>query len=210
MIHVLLTRTPLYSQDCSCFLVRLACVKRAASVDSEPGSNSRLNLMANRTLAGPIDRIVSRSGFKLRLLTNFFVYTHRRLHAHAFYIASNQIFKDLRRWNPRSLRKAIRCRPRKPYECRSGAKRHDSDRIQKLGNLKELFRWRLSGLQMIPGNQNRVLLPTFTLHSGTVVPLRTSSTLANPGPTRKRKVKILTFLSLVVSRSLLRAWERLA
>ena len=26
------------------FLVRLACVKRAASVDSEPGSNSRLNL----------------------------------------------------------------------------------------------------------------------------------------------------------------------
>ena len=25
------------------FLVRLACVKRAASVDSEPGSNSRLN-----------------------------------------------------------------------------------------------------------------------------------------------------------------------
>ena len=45
MIHVLLTRTPLYSQDCSCFLVRLACVKRAASVDSEPGSNSRLNLL---------------------------------------------------------------------------------------------------------------------------------------------------------------------
>jgi len=169
-----------------------------------------LNLMANRTLAGPIDRIVSRSGFKLRLLTNFFVYTHERLHAHAFYIASNQIFKDLRRWNPRSLRKAIRCRPRKPYECQPGAKRHDSDCIQKLGNLKELFRWRLSGLQMIPGNQNRVLLPTFTLHSGTVVPLRTSSTLANPGPTRKRKVKILTFLSLVVSRSLLRAWERLA
>ena len=27
------------------FLVRLACVKRAASVDSEPGSNSRLNLL---------------------------------------------------------------------------------------------------------------------------------------------------------------------
>ena len=41
MIHVLLTRTPLYS-GCP-FLVRLACVKRAASVDSEPGSNSRLN-----------------------------------------------------------------------------------------------------------------------------------------------------------------------
>ena len=38
---MLLTRTPLYS-PCG-FLVRLACVKRAASVDSEPGSNSRLN-----------------------------------------------------------------------------------------------------------------------------------------------------------------------
>jgi hypothetical protein len=28
------------------FLVRLACVKRAASVDSEPGSNSRLILLS--------------------------------------------------------------------------------------------------------------------------------------------------------------------
>ena len=46
MIHVLLTRTPLYSPDCSGFLVRLACVKRAASVDSEPGSNSHLNQMS--------------------------------------------------------------------------------------------------------------------------------------------------------------------
>ena len=44
--HVLLTRTPLYSADCSAFLVRLACVKRAASVDSEPGSNSRLILLS--------------------------------------------------------------------------------------------------------------------------------------------------------------------
>ena len=39
---MLLTRTPLYSPDCSSFLVRLACVRRAASVDSEPGSNSHL------------------------------------------------------------------------------------------------------------------------------------------------------------------------
>ena len=45
MIHVLLTRTPLYSLDCSSFLVRLACVRRAASVDSEPGSNSHLKHM---------------------------------------------------------------------------------------------------------------------------------------------------------------------
>ena len=47
MIHVLLTRTPLYSGDCSPFLVRLACVKRAASVDSEPGSNSHLILFVS-------------------------------------------------------------------------------------------------------------------------------------------------------------------
>ena len=39
---MLLTRTPLYLEDCSPVLARLACVKRAASVDSEPGSNSRL------------------------------------------------------------------------------------------------------------------------------------------------------------------------
>ena len=39
---MLLTRAPLYSWDCSHFLVRLACVRHAASVDSEPGSNSRL------------------------------------------------------------------------------------------------------------------------------------------------------------------------
>jgi hypothetical protein len=39
---VLLTRSPLYSRGCPLFLVRLACVRHAASVDSEPGSNSRL------------------------------------------------------------------------------------------------------------------------------------------------------------------------
>ena len=39
---MLLTRAPLYSAPEGAFLVRLACVRRAASVDSEPGSNSRL------------------------------------------------------------------------------------------------------------------------------------------------------------------------
>ncbi len=38
---MLLTRSPLYSPPERGFLVRLACVRRAASVDSEPGSNSR-------------------------------------------------------------------------------------------------------------------------------------------------------------------------
>ena len=47
---MLLTRTPLYS-GCP-FRVRLACVRHAASVDSEPGSNSQLlfNLFALFTL----------------------------------------------------------------------------------------------------------------------------------------------------------------
>ena len=39
---MLLTRAPLYSWYCYHFLARLACVRHAASVDSEPGSNSRL------------------------------------------------------------------------------------------------------------------------------------------------------------------------
>src|SRR3990170_1508884 len=38
--HALLTRAPLYSGYCYPFLVRLACVRHAASVRSEPGSNS--------------------------------------------------------------------------------------------------------------------------------------------------------------------------
>src|ERR1700722_8659165 len=49
--HVLLTRAPLYSEDCSPFLARLACVRHAASVDSEPGSNSQDNLMFELVLA---------------------------------------------------------------------------------------------------------------------------------------------------------------
>ena len=38
--HALLTRAPLYSSAEADFLVRLACVRHAASVSSEPGSNS--------------------------------------------------------------------------------------------------------------------------------------------------------------------------
>jgi hypothetical protein len=40
--HVLLTRPPLDSGGCPPGLARLACVKHAASVHSEPGSNSPL------------------------------------------------------------------------------------------------------------------------------------------------------------------------
>jgi hypothetical protein len=40
IIHVLLTLAPLYWFPEGNFLVRLACVRHAASVRSEPGSNS--------------------------------------------------------------------------------------------------------------------------------------------------------------------------
>jgi hypothetical protein len=50
--HVLLTRSPLYSRGCPRFLVRLACVRHAASVDSEPGSNSRLKPDVCRRVVG--------------------------------------------------------------------------------------------------------------------------------------------------------------
>jgi hypothetical protein len=42
--HVLLTRSPLYRGYCYPFLVRLACVRHAASVRSEPGSNSPIEI----------------------------------------------------------------------------------------------------------------------------------------------------------------------
>src|SRR3954447_16721042 len=61
IIHVLLTRTPLYL-PCG-FLVRLACVRRAASVDSEPGSNSHfynVRLKSSR-LNSNSDEVISAS-----------------------------------------------------------------------------------------------------------------------------------------------------
>jgi hypothetical protein len=55
---VLLTRAPLYSGYCYPFLVRLACVRHAASVDSEPGSNSRLkpDVVPSRRRSDRVDR----------------------------------------------------------------------------------------------------------------------------------------------------------
>ena len=44
VIHVLLTRPPLYSSSEDNFRARLACVRHAASVRSEPGSNSPIKL----------------------------------------------------------------------------------------------------------------------------------------------------------------------
>src|SRR5690606_31043549 len=45
IIHALLTRAPLYSRGEPLFLARLACVRPAANVRSEPGSNSPLKWM---------------------------------------------------------------------------------------------------------------------------------------------------------------------
>ena len=42
---MLLTRAPLYLSPEGNFRVRLACLRHAASVDSEPGSNSRLEVL---------------------------------------------------------------------------------------------------------------------------------------------------------------------
>ena len=44
--HVLLTRSPLYLPEG--FLVRLACVRHAASVRSEPGSNSPIDISCSK------------------------------------------------------------------------------------------------------------------------------------------------------------------
>ena len=91
---MLLTRAPLYS-GCP-FLVRLACVKRAASVDSEPGSNSRLNRLEESDESDPY-RCFRSLRFELRLLTNKTYATPCGVRARHFYFASNQIVKDLRR-----------------------------------------------------------------------------------------------------------------
>jgi hypothetical protein len=50
IIHALLTRAPLYSPTEVDFLVRLACVRHAASVCSEPGSNSPVLILSEIAL----------------------------------------------------------------------------------------------------------------------------------------------------------------
>ena len=50
IIHALLTRAPLYLSTEADFLVRLACVRHAASVCSEPGSNSQVLILKEISL----------------------------------------------------------------------------------------------------------------------------------------------------------------
>ena len=75
---MLLTRAPLYSAPEGAFRVRLACLRHAASVDSEPGSNSRLylwNIIVNwsisvsiMTLLQSFERELYRSRLTLKSL----------------------------------------------------------------------------------------------------------------------------------------------
>ncbi len=89
MTHVLLTRPPLYSQSCPRFLVRLACVRRAASVDSEPGSNSRWKTLE-----------LSSPGWTQKIIRIDFAF--------------NQSVKELDSCN-RSFERVAHCRPRKAF-----------------------------------------------------------------------------------------------
>ncbi len=52
--HVLRTRAPCTHLYCYKLCTRLACVKHAASVRSEPGSNSRLKPVAWRSIKNPV------------------------------------------------------------------------------------------------------------------------------------------------------------
>ena len=61
--HALLTRAPLGSSSENKYLVRLACVRRAASVRSEPGSNSQFRqaIHHHQSTAAPAPTNRSRS-----------------------------------------------------------------------------------------------------------------------------------------------------
>ena len=72
--HVLLTRPPLrISKQASIFSVRLACVKRAASVRPEPGSNSLFKLYIQMLSHLYIDP--SNHDFARNYLCDFFVFS---------------------------------------------------------------------------------------------------------------------------------------
>ena len=70
IIHALLTRSPLYSGPEGPFLVRLACVRHAASVCSEPGSNSQV-LIPFRGIAPPCVTCIKRTHKSIIPLFNF-------------------------------------------------------------------------------------------------------------------------------------------
>ena len=101
--------------------MRLACVKRAASVDSEPGSNSRLNRLFNladhitANFRGNLRHATNRSlQFEFKLLTKFLhLFTHD---ACASYATSHSTrLSNICASQPSILQRRITCRPRKPF-----------------------------------------------------------------------------------------------
>jgi hypothetical protein len=133
--------------------VRLACVKRAASVDSEPGSNSRLNLlfwMARLSFAELPDRSPQ---FELKLLTKFlFLPLHNALQrcamfriqpdcqtsAHPIRDHCFTVARDLAKTDYMPASKAVRPQPKQPQakiQPVTGRLNYN----QKLGDLKELL-----------------------------------------------------------------------
>ncbi len=84
--HVLLTLAPLYSFPEGKFLVRLACVRHADSVRSEPGSNSPvIKLKTEKIVLQSTINVGTRKNhlapfnFKERLKQSPAIYTHHRV-----------------------------------------------------------------------------------------------------------------------------------
>ena len=69
---MLLTRSPL-SYPLRGNRVRLACVRHAASVDSEPGSNSHVNSLFHIDLAIDASQLLTRAPVDLALALSFVV-----------------------------------------------------------------------------------------------------------------------------------------
>ena len=77
--HVLLTRSPLYRGYCYPFLVRLACVRHAASVRSEPGSNSPIKISRSSRSERFLDCLTVLQGLRITwdVRTSYLVFKER-------------------------------------------------------------------------------------------------------------------------------------
>ena len=78
VIHALLTRSPLYSAPESAFLVRLACLIHAASIQSEPGSNSSVDVSSSATARTEHPTRTSRPAVPHRETTTPSAHAHSR------------------------------------------------------------------------------------------------------------------------------------
>ena len=89
---MLLTRTPLYSPPEGNFRVRLACLRHAASVDSEPGSNSRYKFVLWNIIKILVSFVFSFDNDSFEFCANFIVrvLTLKGLETDTLYL----VFKD--------------------------------------------------------------------------------------------------------------------